>query len=428
MRGRIWVRGVLGRRLRQDRLALAADSADLRLTLVFCAIQVLALSGTLAFPALIPEFRTLWQLSATEAGWIAAVSYIAYAVAAPLLVGLTDRIDARGVVISSCLISAAAGFGFALSAEGFWSALVWRALAGIGIAGSYMPGLKALSDRLRGPRAGRMQSFYTASFSLGSALSLFLTGTTAALLDWQSAFIATGLLALCGAGLVAAAVASEPPAGAQAGRWLPDPRPVLRDRQVMAFVLAYAAHTFELFAFRTWAVAFLTYATSTTGNELKALVPSLATLLVLLGLPASIVGNELATRFDRRRALAAVMTASAGLGIALAALASGPLLLFVPVAILYACLVMADSAAITVGTLASTPAARRGTTIAVQTLPGSVMAMASPMLAGLTLDLFADDPATGWLAAFTVTGAGALIGPLVLLRYGRSAGAPGERA
>lgn len=389
-------------------------------------MQVLALSGTLAFPALIPEFRVLWQLSATEAGWIAAVNYITYAIAAPVLVGLTDRIDARGIVISSCLVSAAAGFGFALLADGFWSACVFRALAGVGIAGSYMPGLKALSDRLRGPKAGRMQSFYTASFSLGSALSLFVTGTTAALLDWQSAFIATGLLALGGAVLVAAAVPPEPPAGAQAARWLPDPRPVLRDRQVMAFVLAYAAHTFELFAFRTWAVAFLTFAASTAGSEIGALVPTFATFLVLLGLPASIAGNELATRFDRRRTLAAVMTASASLGIALAALASGPLLLFVPVAMLYACLVMADSAAITVGTLASTPAARRGTTIAVQTLLGSLMAMASPMLTGLALDLFADDPATGWLAAFAVTGAGALVGPFVLLRSGRSADVSGE--
>jgi len=407
--------------------AAQATRADLRLTFVLCAMQVLALSGTLAFQALIPEFRTLWDLSATEAGWIAGVGYVAYAFAAPLLVGLTDRIDARGIVLASCLLSAAAGIGFALFASGFWSALVWRVLAGIGIAGSYMPGLEALTDRLRGPKAGRFQSFYTASFSLGSALSLFVSGTTAALLGWRGAFVATGVLALSGAVLAAAAVPRAAPAGAEGARWLPDPRPVLRDRQVMAFVFAYAAHTFELFAFRTWVVAFLAFAATATGSDLEpAAVASFATVLVLLGLPASILGNELATRFDRRRALAAIMTASAASGLALAALAGGPLLLLVPVAILYACLVMADSAAITVGTLAATPAVRRGTTIAVQTLFGSLMAMASPMLTGLALDLFAADPASGWLAAFAVTGAGALVGPLVLLRSGRCAGHPGE--
>jgi hypothetical protein len=35
-------------------------------------------------------------------------------------------------------------------ANGFWSALLLRALAGVGWAGAYMPGLKAIADRLDG--------------------------------------------------------------------------------------------------------------------------------------------------------------------------------------------------------------------------------------------------------------------------------------
>lgn len=393
-----------------------AARQDLRLTLVFCAMQVLALSGTLAFQALIPEFRAVWGLSATEAGWIAGISYVSYAFAAPVLVGLTDRLDARGIVIGACALSAFAALGFALFAEGFWSALIWRALAGIGIAGSYMPGLKALSDRLRGPQAGRCQSFYTASFSLGSALSLFVSGITAAALGWRSAFLTGALLAAAAALLVATRIRPERPTGADGRRWLPDLRPVLADRRVVAFILAYAAHAFELFAFRTWVVAFLTFATAAPAAGLeRATIASLATLLVLLGLPASILGNELATRFDRSRTLALLMAASAAAGLALASLAHGPLPLLLTVAALYAWLVMADSSAITVGTLAVTPAARRGTTIAVQTLLASVMAMVSPMLTGAALDLYAEEPASGWLAVFAITGAGAMIGPLALL-------------
>lgn len=412
-----------------DRVGDARDTArrDLRLTLVLCAMQVLALSGSLAFQALIPEFRSIWNLSATEAGWVAGVGYVTYAFAAPLLVGLTDRVDARGIVVGACLLSALAGLGFALSAQGFWSALLWRALAGVGIAGSYMPGLKALTDRLRGQRAGRCQSFYTASFSLGSALSLFVSGLTASLLGWRAAFLASAALAGGAALLVATCVRPQRPAGADGGRWLPDPRPVLRDRRVLAFILAYAAHAFELFAFRTWVVAFLTFAASSSAAGLdRAELASLATLLVLLGLPASILGNELATRFDRARTLAAVMAASAATGLALVLLAGAPLPLLLLVGALYAWLVMADSSAITVGTLSVTPAARRGTTIAVQTLLASLMAMVSPMLTGAALDMFATDPASGWLAVFAITGAGVLVGPLALLSLGARSARTGD--
>ncbi|GBD45109.1 Putative sialic acid transporter [bacterium HR40] len=386
-----------------------------RLTLAFCTMQVLGLSGTLAFQALIPQFRDLWQLTATEAGWIASASYVSYALAAPLLVALTDRLDARAIVVASCLLSAAAGFGFALFADGLRSALWWRTVAGIGIAGTFMPGLKALSDRLRGPHTGRLQSFYTASFSLGSALSLFLCGVTASLFGWRAAFLATGVSALVAALLLFFGVAPEPPPAGRSRRFLPDPRPVLADRRAMAYIFAYAAHTFELFTFRTWVVALLTFAATASGNAMTAAaIASLATSFVLLGLPASILGNELATRWGRRRALVLIMTASAAAGLFTAVCVSGPPALFLPLLALYACLVMADSAAITVGTLEVTPAERRGTAIAVQTLLGSLAAMAGPLAAGMTLDRFATEPASGWFAVFALTGLGVLAGPLAL--------------
>jgi hypothetical protein len=59
--------------------------------------------------------------------------------------------------------------GFALTAEGFWSALLWRLLSGVGLAGTYMPGLKALVDRISAERQPRWISHYTASFSLGTS-------------------------------------------------------------------------------------------------------------------------------------------------------------------------------------------------------------------------------------------------------------------
>jgi hypothetical protein len=46
-------------------------------------------------------------------------------------------------------MTALSHLGFALLTEGFWLGMMLRALAGIGWAGTYMTGLKALADNLR---------------------------------------------------------------------------------------------------------------------------------------------------------------------------------------------------------------------------------------------------------------------------------------
>src|SRR6185369_13492670 len=74
---------------------------------------------------------------------------------------------------------------------GFWSALVLRLLAGIGWAGAYMPGLKAIADPLEGTAQSRAVSWHAAggrdlgrrlvqhcgpSWQLGGASASFLLG------------------------------------------------------------------------------------------------------------------------------------------------------------------------------------------------------------------------------------------------------------
>jgi hypothetical protein len=47
-------------------------------------------------------------------------------------------------------LTALSHLGFAFVADGFWWGLILRAAAGIGWAGAYMPGLKAIADTLEG--------------------------------------------------------------------------------------------------------------------------------------------------------------------------------------------------------------------------------------------------------------------------------------
>src|SRR5688572_32918551 len=107
-----------------------------RAVVAMCAAQVCAQIGAFSVAALIPTLIPAWGLTNTEAGWISGIYYAAYTVVVPLLASLTDRVDAKRIYLGSVALTAFAFAGFALAATGFWSALAFRALMGIGWAGS----------------------------------------------------------------------------------------------------------------------------------------------------------------------------------------------------------------------------------------------------------------------------------------------------
>lgn len=391
----------------------------LRLTLLLCTVQMLAMAGSLTFQALIPVFIREWALSNTEAAWIGGASYVGYALTAPVLVALTDRIDARRMVLIACIMGGLGGLGFAFLAHGFWSAMGWRFVTGIAIAGSYMPGLKALTDRLpEGAVAGRPQAFYSATFSLASATSLFLAGSLTEALGWPAAFAATGLMGLAGAALVLRLPGKTPAAATGSSGTLVRIAAVLRDRPTMRFILAYAGHAWEMFAFRTWIVAFLAFAATQSGTGGgTALIGAVATVLVLAGLPAGLLGNELALRIGRHRGVALLMLAAAGTAVILALATDRSFVLVAALALVYGALLMADNSAILVGTIQSSPAERRGAAIATQTFLAATMALISPLAIGAVLDGLGAG-ASAWSAAFIVMGIGPAVGALALLAPG----------
>ena len=90
------------------------------------AAQMLAQIGAFALPALLPDYIARWNLSKTEAGWIVGIFFAAYVVMVPVLVALTDRVPVRRVYMLGTGLTSLSHFGFALFADGFWSACFQR--------------------------------------------------------------------------------------------------------------------------------------------------------------------------------------------------------------------------------------------------------------------------------------------------------------
>src|SRR5690242_9223794 len=142
-----------------------------RLVIAVCVAQVLVQIGAFFWPVLLPTLVPAWRLTNAEAGWITAAFYGAYMVAVPILVTLTDRVDAKRIYLIgvACTICGHLAFGFA--ADGFWSALLLRALAGIGWAGTYMTGVKLLADKVDAKLMSRAVAGHAASICVSGALS-----------------------------------------------------------------------------------------------------------------------------------------------------------------------------------------------------------------------------------------------------------------
>ncbi len=381
-----------------------------------------SLAGFGAVPGLLPLFFDLWSLSSSEAGWLTGAYFIGYMTAVPLLASLTDRIDARWVFLGSAILAILALLGFASLAEGFWSAAGFQVLSGVGLAGTYMPGLKALTDRLPENKASRAVGFYTAISSFGSALSILAVGALESELGWRLsiALLAFGpslsfLLILIFSG-------RQAPEPRQSHGALLDFRPVLANRRALAYILAYGAHAWELFAVRSWLVAFLVFAQSlqapgTLGADWSATM--IAGILIMLGLPASVLGNEISGRFGRRGTVIVVMTLSALLAcvIGFAGSLSFPLLLVIMV--LYACTVTGESASVTSGAVTNAFKGQRGATMAVHSFVGFAGASAGPVIFGWVLGSGGGpEVSSAWGFAFMSAGVIVALGALLVWRIG----------
>jgi MFS family permease len=288
---------------------MTGKPSSVLLVLTFCIAEALLMAGFALVPSLLPQLSQRWSLSATAGGWLGGIFFLGYILAVPVLVSLTDRIDARRIYLAGRNLSALALAGFANFADSFASGLGWWWLAGLGLAGTYMPGLKALTDRLPVAVQSRGTAFYTATFGVGAGLSYLWIGLLQVRLPWPWLVRHRGSLcgAVSAAGLAMASRRANPWQRCRSGgHW----RSVLGDRRILAFCGGYFGHNWELFGFRAWLVAYLTWMHARTPDSWTAMPGLIAALATFLAVPASILGNEGAQRWGRRSLAAGVMPLS----------------------------------------------------------------------------------------------------------------------
>jgi MFS family permease len=145
--------------------------------------------------------------------------------------------------------------------------------------------------------------------------------------------------------------------------------------------MGYAAHNWELFAFRSWLVVFLGFAAA--GARISH--PTIAALVNLLGPLGSISGNEIAAG-RRLRTVRVLMGAAAVLACATGLVSRSGAPIVIAVVCLYMLAITADSAALTAGLIEVSPPEARGTAMAIYSFFGFAGAFLGPIAFGMLLD------------------------------------------
>ncbi|PQM60522.1 MAG: MFS transporter [Rhodobacteraceae bacterium] len=391
------------------------------LILVVCTSLFLSLLSFALWPVFLIQLRYLWSLSNVEIGLISGSYFIGYVIATPILVGLTDKFDAKWIFILGCFGAALGNLGFVFLVDEFWEAIFFWTLVGAGLAGTYMPGLQILNSRLNNYDRISAVPWYTSCFGLGTGGSYFAMGLMLANFDYRTAALLSTFALLISIVTILLCVNSKP-MKAKIGSVVRHPfdfRPVFKKRKSMSYILAYGAHTYELFAYRSWSVALFFFLGN---NGTKSLTIEKITIIISLimwtGMIASVLGAKLAQKYNRHNILASIGLSTFFIAIIGAIFANVALSLAIAILWFYNFFIMLDSGALTAGAVESSDPDNRGAVLAVHSMVGFTGGALGGPLIGMILDFFGGESLLfAWQVSLTTMGLGSLVVFLIQIRF-----------
>lgn len=390
--------------------------------LVFLSCTCLVLN-TMAFMTITPVLPILfneWSLTETEGGLLGGAFFIGYVTSVPVLVTLTDRIIPKKIYMFSGVIGALSCFGFAYLAHDLWTGVIFRMLTGLGVAGTYMPALKALVDSLNEPERSKASSYYTSVYAIGTAVSILTAGYVTEFWGWELAFVVAGI-GICFALIIGILALPSGKITERTQSQVDDFKRVFRNRPVMINITSYFGHLWEVFSNRVWIVTFFVFVEASQPGSFLISVTWLATLVALIGVPASMFCGELAIRYGREVVIRGSMIIAVVVGVAVAFTTGAPLYVIAILALAYGMTSYSDTGTINTGTVIAAEPEVRGATMAVHASVGFLGGVLGSLAIGVTLQATGGKESTdAWTFAFLVMAMGSAFGFFVRWWFGRN--------
>ncbi|MBI2773893.1 MAG: MFS transporter, partial [Chloroflexi bacterium] len=251
--------------------------------------------------AAIPLLAVEWGSSNTALGWVVGAHLFGYSLAVLAILPLTDRFGPRPIVLGGALVAGLASLALPILAHDPAVAVATRLVAGAGLAGVYMPGVRIIAATVDARRRGAAVGAFVAAFYLGSSASFLFAGTVLGTgAGWRDAAVWSAVIALAAPVLAWPAARGVAPARARGVLDIS----VVRDAPLVRTIGAYSGHAWELFAVRGWLSAFLAAVLISRGvasAEATGEAGRWSALILAAGIPAVFAGAWLSDRFGRVR-------------------------------------------------------------------------------------------------------------------------------
>ncbi|WFU06916.1 MFS transporter (plasmid) [Rhizobium sp. CB3171] len=373
------------------------------------AAQVSAMSVWFSSSAAIASIKQQQPITSAEEALLTSAVQIGFVVGTIVsaLFSLADRYDPRRLFAGCAVTAALATLILVVISPTGMSVILLRLVTGLCMAGVYPVGMR-MAATWANRDLGLLIGLLVGALTLGSASPHLLAATVE--VQWQniylvasgSAFLAAILICFVQLGPnIRRATVVDFSKIAQSWR-----RASLRKAN-----LGYLGHMWELYAMWAWLTVFLHQSFADRGLvSSNAKAAWLTFAAVASGAIGSWLGGVLADRYGRTFVTIAAMAASGTCAALVGWLYGAPLIVLVPVVILWGVSVIADSAqfSATIAELAEPSSV--GTLLTAQTCAGFLLTLVSIQILPVV------QSALGWPGAFMMLAIGPLIGCVAMWR------------
>lgn len=382
-----------------------------RILWTLCIAEFLIMQIWYNFSAVLTSIKEAWGLSNFQAGMIVSMFQLGYVVAVFFFSFLSDSHNPKKVFIAGALITGISSLLFAFLAKGFYSALLLRTIAGIGMGGAYVPGMRLIAGIFPKEQRGNAIGIFVGSLVVGTGTSFLLSGILVKTLEWNMLIAINSVGAILGAIWVCRL--GEIPVKTVRNRltWGLVRRVI--NRPSMALNLGYLGHMWELHAMWPWIGPFMVAVYQFHGyssKDAQMYGNIIGGLSIVIGSIATWLGGAVSDRKGRIKTILVFLAGSIFCSLIIGWAGKWSIFATVLIAVLYGFLVIGDSPVYSTGITEHVDPDLAGLALGIQSVMGFAVTIVSPVVFGYLLDR------TGsWGIAFVSLGIGALIGLLALI-------------